>query len=254
MILYRQNRSRPFLIFLVLSLVVLLADHFGFLRLVKGFLEEKLVASARLKFFQTVKPKVSPNVKVCQEKDSEIASLKAQIASLKQENLSARKLLGAPLPSDWQFSPARVISSNKDEIMISRGSEDKVKMGMIVIAEGIFLGTVESVSLKMAKVRLVSSPDSKAVAKIINKESLTLSGKGLLWGKGEGEMIIRQILAEEDVKTGDLVVVSTDSADLPIGVILSVAYDKGEVFKTAEAKGILDIRSLETVFLVTGKV
>jgi cell shape-determining protein MreC len=67
-------------------------------------------------------------------------------------------------------------------------------------------------------------------------------------------MIIRQILAEEEVKAGDLVVVSTDSADLPIGVILSVAYDKGEVFKTAQVKGILDLRSLETVFLVTGKV
>jgi rod shape-determining protein MreC len=254
MIPYRRNQSQPFLVFLVLSLVILLADHLGLLRSVKGFLEEKLVVPVRLKFFQTARPEVSSQVKVCQEKDSEIASLKAQIASLKQENLSARKLLGAPLPSDWQFNPARVISSNKDEIMIDKGSEDKVKTGMVVVAEGIFLGTVESVSLKMAKVRLMSSPDAKAVVKVINKESLTLSGKGLLWGEGEGEMIIRQILAEEEVKAGDLVVVSTDSADLPIGVILSVAYDKGEVFKTAQVKGILDLRSLETVFLVTGKV
>jgi len=232
----------------------LMADRAGLLKPARGFLETKLVVPIRSRFFQARRPELPPDFKNCQDCQTEILSLKSQIASLKEENLSAKKLLGAPLPANWQFSLARVISFGEDEIMISGLDPEGFRVGAVVIAEGIYLGEIESLISKIGRVQLVSSPEAKTVVKIISKKDLTLAGKGLLQGRGEGKMIIREILAEEEVGEGDLVVVPTEAVDLPVGEIISVSYHKGDVFKTAEVKSALYPRSLETVFLIRGKI
>lgn len=250
----RKNKNLPLFFFLILSFVLLLFDRLGFLKSARGFFETRLVIPLKSKFFLTNKSKISPDVKSCQDKEVEILNLKSQIASLKEENLAARKLLGAPLPSNWQFSLAKVVSSGEDEMLIADAEEKVIKVGAGVIAQGVLLGEIESLISRVAKVRLISSPESRTVIKIIDKENFTLVGKGLLQGRGGGKMIAREILAEEEIKIGDLVVASVETVDLPVGEIMLVSYNKGDVFKTAEVKRILNPRSLETVFLIKGKI
>lgn len=243
-------RRRDFKVFLFvfLSIVILIGDFFGFLKPLRGFLEEKLVIPVRT----SLRPKA--RTESCSESQAEILSLKTQIANLKEEIVSTRKLLGAPLPPDWKFKPVKVIGEGEDEIIIGEGETDGIKRQMVVVFSGVFLGKVNRVGQNMAKVRLLSSPDSKETAKIINKDSLGLAGKGLLLGKGKGKMEIKQILAEEEVAEDDLVVVSWDGFDLPAGRIKSIAWQKGEVFKTAEVVRDFNPRNLWTVFLITGKI
>lgn len=251
----RQKNSKTFIFFLILSLLILLADYFGLLKPLKGFFEEKLVIPIRLRFTSKPLSPISLNPsEYCSNKDLEIAGLKTQIASLKEENTSLKKLLGAPLPPDLKYLPVKVIGGNEDEILIDKGEKDGVKKEMAAVAEGIFLGKVDELSQKIAKVKLLSSSESKEVVKIIGKESLNQVGKGLLIGKGEGKMEIRQILAEEEVLEGDLAVISSGGTDLPIGRVTSVTYKKGEVFKTCQVKREINIRTLGTVFLIVGKI
>jgi len=262
-----KKRNRWFYFFLGLSILILVLDHFGVLKPFKGFFEEKLVIPIRIKFTRSLQPKSLPSrqaglpagkaglnpLNSCQEKDLEIANLKTQIANLKEENLSARRLLGAPLPSDWKFLPVRVIGWEKDEIIIDKGEKDGIVKGMGAVTEGNFLGKVENLSPKVAKIKLLSSPESKQVVKIIEKENLILIGKGLLLGKGEGKMEIKEILPEEEIKEGDLVVIPFESSDLPVGKVGTISYQKGDVFKTAQVKMEINVRVLETVFLIVEK-
>lgn len=55
------------------------------------------------------------------ELEEKIASLSATLArvhSIEEENEKLRKLLGAPLPSSWKFSPARVVAQEEDILVL----------------------------------------------------------------------------------------------------------------------------------------
>lgn len=248
----RGKNRRSFIFFLLLSLLVLASDYFGFLKPVKGFFEEKLVIPVKLRFFSQKLSSSQDFSDSCLNKDSEISSLKAKIAQLKEENLSARKLLGAPLPQDWKFIPTRVLDSLREEILIDKGQKEGIEKGMVALSEGVYLGKVTNVSEKIAKIQLLTFPEAKEVVKIIDNQNLVLVGKGLLVGKGGEKMEVREILAEEDVGEDDLVVASLESGDFPVGKIVSVSYQIGDIFKTAQVKREINIRYLETVFLVKG--
>jgi rod shape-determining protein MreC len=226
----------------------LAADLLGILKPIKGFFEEKLVIPVRRSF------KPAPQDKSCQNFEAENLSLKTQVASLKEEIISTRKLLGAPLPQDWKFLPVKIIGETEEEIIIEGGKNEGIKKEMVAVFEGVFLGKVEKVSEKISKIRLLTDPDSKEVVKIIGKDSLSLAGKGLLLGKGGGKMAVKEILAEEEVGEGDLVVVTVEGFDLPVGKISSVNYKKGEVFKNAEVEQEIKTRNLQTIFLLMGKI
>jgi len=248
----RKKKSKTLIFFLILSLLILLADYFGLLKPIKSFFESKLVIPVRLRFTKPVSPVTLSPEGSCSNKDLQIDTLKAQIAGLKEENLSSKKLLGAPLPPDWKFLPAKVIGVSEEEIIINKGEKEKVRKEMVLLAEGIYLGKIRDLSVETAKVELLTSPDSRAVVKILDRERLTLVGKGLLFGKGGSGMEIRQILVGEEVKEGDLVVAADAPASysLLIGKVIGVNFKKGEVFKTALVKREIDVNKLETVFLV----
>jgi len=249
----QKKRRKSFIFFLILSSLILLADYFRLLKPVKGFLEKKLVIPVREKLVaKPLSPTAANSTNSCQEKDLLIETLKAQVAGLKEENLAARKLLGAPLPPNWQFLPAKVISVGEEGMLIDQGGTEGVKDQMIVLAEGVYLGKVQGVSVEAAKVALLTSPDSRAVVKILAKDDLSLAGKGLLFGKGNNEMEVKEILAAEEIKEGDLVVAADTAAssNLLIGKVTSVNYKKGDVFKTALVKREIDLNNLTEVFLV----
>lgn len=248
MLNFNFKNYKKFTILIVISLLLALGDYFKLLNSVKGFFEEKVVIPFKKRNFN---PKPENN---CFSYQAEILSLKTQIASLKEENSSARKLLGAPLPSDWKFLPVKVIDQNDDEIIIDGGKNLGIKENMVAIFEGVFVGRVKRVSQNISKILVVTSFDSREVVKIINKETLSLSGKGLLVGRGREKIEIKEILAEEGVEEGDLLVVTVEGFDLPIGRIKKVNYQKGEVFKTALGIWEINPRYLQTIFLFFGKI
>lgn len=249
-----KNYKFKIFFFFFLCLVVVVLDYFNVLDPIRGYLEEKLVIPIRL----AVKPKpvVCPEVKSSQEKEAEILDLKTQIAVLREENLAEKKLLGSPYtPQTWSFLAARVIGISGEEIIIDQGKDAGIIEGTPVLAEGYFLGKVEKVTPKMAKIKVLSSPGNKMFVKILAKEGMGLTGKGLLEGMGEEKMTIKQILSRENVNEGDLVVAadSSETVDLLVGKITKVDYQIGEPFKLAEVRTGLTISELQNVFLKINK-
>lgn len=253
MVLKKNNFSK-FIVFLILALLLVFLDYFKILNPVKGLFESRLIIPIRLKLGRFNGSQDQNLSCECQDEKEQILKLETQIAALKEENLSSRRLLGAPLPSGWRFLPVKVLGRQGDRLIIDKGEKDQISLGTVAVTDGVYLGKISQISQEISKLSLVFSPETKEAVKILDKESLVFAGKGLLLGKSEGKMAIKEILAEEDVSPGDLVVISVKDGDLPLGKITSVDYEKGNVFKTAEVESEVKVRSLETVFLVTGEI
>lgn len=104
-----------------------------------------------------------------------------QINELKKDNLELRKLLD--LKKEIEFSPvaAKVIlrSESDDEyIYISKGKEDDIQKGLVVVYNGKMIGRIDEVYKGYSKVKLLSSKTSK-ISVIVNKKELAiLRGNG----------------------------------------------------------------------------
>lgn len=192
----------------------------------------------------------------CQLKDEkELAQLKARIVSLTEENLRQKKLLGSPLPKNWQFLNAKVIGIGNEILTINVGREDGVRGGMVAVDGTTYVGKVKHLTERMAQISLPTSLDEKLAVKIVSSTDGNLVvGRGLTVGRGQGKMKVEQILSSEVVEKGCLVLVMVEEGDLLVGEIEEVVEQKGEVFKTASIKRLFNPDELETIFLIRGKI
>jgi len=250
--MFRSRKiPQPFFYILTVSVLLLLVSVF---RPARGLAEKLVVVPLREKVYDWRRT-VRKDVGECSPKNErQLAELKAKIATLTEENLAQKRLLGAPLPGRWQFLPVKVIGVADESLTLSIGKNDEVKEGMIGVAEETYLGKLVKVSEKVSKLRLPSFFDEKLMVEIVSGEKENIVGKGLLLGRGQGRMEIEQILSTEGVKKGDLVMTNIDGKDLLVGQVEEVGETKGEVFKTAQVKRLYLLEELETIFLVRGKI
>ncbi len=221
---------------------------------VRGLAEKAIVLPIKQKVFDWQRA-FKKDLNGCQLKnDGEIAGLKAKIASLTEENLAQKRLLSAPLPKNWQFMPAKVISVQEETLTIDQGKNDGVKEGMAAVLDNNYVGRVDKVSEKLSQVRLPSFMDERLFVKIVSAQNADMLGKGLVIGKGAGQIKIEQILATEPVAKGNLVISEVEGQSLLVGEIEEISEKNGEVFKTAQVKRFYNPEELNTIFLVRGKI
>jgi len=106
----------------------------------------------------------------------------------------------------------------------------------------------------MSEVRLPSFYEEKIVTILVSPSDYTIVGHGLLVGSGMGKMKVEQILRQEWVQKGDLVVTSVGGGDLLVGEVTEVLQSQGETFKTAQVKRLYEPENLNTIFLIRGKL
>jgi len=253
--MFRHKKiPQPFFCVLAILILLLLGNIFGVFRPMRNFAERVLIIPIKQKVYDWQRG-LKKNTGECQPTaESKTGELKAKIASLTEENLALRRLLGAPLPKNWQFLPVKVIGVDKESFTLSAGKTDGVKEGMTGVFGETYLGKVVEASERVSVLRLPSFFEEKLVVKIVSGEKDNISGKGLLIGRGQGRMKIEQILSTEGVEKGDFVVTDVDGGDLLVGQVEEVEEAKGEVFKTAQIKRLYLPEELETVFLVRGKI
>lgn len=235
-------------------MAVLLLGLTGVLRPFRSLAEKTLIIPLKQKIYDWQRS-FKKDLSGCELKNvREIAELKLKIASLTEENQAQRRLLSAPLPKNWQFVAAKVIEVKDEMLMINLGKEDGVKKDMVAVWENNFLGRVVTVSDEASKVKLPSFLDEKLSVKLISSSSTVVLGRGLLVGRGLGQMKVEQILSSEAVTKGNLVTIGVDGEDLLVGEIEEIFEKKGEVFKTAQVGRLYNPEELNTIFLVRGKI
>lgn len=189
----------------------------------------------------------------------QLAFDQSRLATCEEENRQMRRLLGAPLPAGWQFVPARVLGTGQG-LRIGAGAGDGVKTGMMVVSQNVLVGRVKEAGEISAAVERPEDPGVKipvVVKRPAGGEGEALQATGGVIGQGllfaqDGVFAVEQILQEEDVRTGDLVLTSGEAGwlpDLVFGVVEEVAGREAELYKSAQVKKLAG-DDLQVVFVV----
>jgi len=223
----------------------------------KILLESYRKNTAWTSYFSTIKSK-DQQIFQLQGQLNQLALQQNQFTSCLEENSQIKKLLGSPLPANWQFMEAKVLSLSNN-MKIDKGEKDGIREGMMVISENILVGKIIKVNENDSLVQLLSDTNTKipVVVKKPNTDKTKAEGgvqaRGLLSGQGGEKLILDRVLQAEDIQKGDLVVTSGEEnwlPDLLIGQIMDVAPKSAEVYQKARVSPLVEINKLRIVFVV----
>ncbi|MDN4607139.1 rod shape-determining protein MreC [Sporosarcina highlanderae] len=188
----------------------------------------------------------------------EYASTQAELADLRADNEKLRQIIGKE-ESLRDYSPihATVISRNPDQweekIIIDKGEVEGVKLNMAVMTSSGLIGKVVLVTPFRSTVELLSTENRNfRVAVVIpGKESIF----GLIEGydRTRGELIMKRIDSDFDVKEGQLVQSSGLGGIFPkglvIGEVTEVSTDDFGLTKLAYIRPAADFGMLDHVMV-----
>ena len=154
------------------------------------------------------------------------------------------------------FPCAEVLSTDPNAylryITINMGNQQGLEVGMPVVSDGAGLvGRIAEVSLRTAKVKLLTDPDS-AVAALLQTSRAT----GLVVGHSDGALRMKYIPQGESISNDEIVLTSGLGGFLPkglvIGQVTEVLQEDYELFQSATMRPAVDFSRLELVLVITG--
>ena len=179
--------------------------------------------------------------------EREMAALRDQFEA---EKISSQKLLPAHIIGRRGFVPG---VSVPDVIIINKGSNDGIKIGQVIIYEDVVIGKIWKTSSHLSEVMLLWHPSSSLTA-----QTLTANANGILKGRGNGEMLLQNVVLADKLNKGDSVVTKGDvnleglgfPPDLLLGKIISIDRKQSALFQSAEVKSSVDVAKISSVFIL----
>lgn len=162
------------------------------------------------------------------------------------ENEELRKLLEN---TDRRLRETRVAGTliSLSRPAISVGSDDQVKMGNVVLADGIFVGTVTQVQPVLSFVTLLSQPDHQPIL------AKTQQGtKGIIVGTGR-TLEFQEVSLQDTLSVGDRILTVGQpgiAADLTIGQVVRISGEASSPVKEAQVDQIIDFYQTKVVEIV----
>ncbi len=188
---------------------------------------------------------------------AEVSRLQTEVVTLQQQ-LAEAELLSALLDfarahPENQYKAAQVIGRDPSPFMhyiiINRGSDDGLRVGMpVVSAEGL-VGHVSALLPNAARVQLITDPQS--AVDVVTQPSHT---NAVLVGSLTGELSLDMVPQQAKIKTGDLVLTSGLGGRYPpnilVGQVISVRKLAYALFQEAAVQPVVDFRQLQIVLVI----
>jgi len=197
---------------------------------------------------------------------AEIADLQARVDELERENEELREIEG-----EWQilqdlFNRARqspeftrqiatVIGQDTSpairSIIIDKGTEDGIRVGMPVESARGLVGRVFRAGPHSAQVALITDNASAIPARLGNSRATgILSGSGL-----GGPLTMDWIDLKYDLQIGEVVLTSGLGGNFPqdivVGRVIEVNRSEADLFQRVVVQPVTDFENLEIVFVIT---
>lgn len=187
----------------------------------------------------------------------ENATLKAENSRLKDleaENAALREQLSAPKIGLTLSQVANVVGfgtgGNRNNLLIDKGSSDKVKVGDFVVLKNLYVGRIREVQPKSSRVQLITDPDTKIPA-------VTSAGAlGVVVGQFGTESHLANVIQDDKLNQDDLVFTSGEAGfpkGLVIGRISEVRKVSKELFQDATLQSLLNLNEMRVVFVMEQK-
>lgn len=176
-----------------------------------------------------------------------------ELREISLENERLKDLLSLKSETRRQSVAATVIGRDPNNwasvIFIDKGKNNGIVKDMVVVSSHGVVGRVRELGKSLSKVLLINDVDSKAAGLIQRSRE-----QGLLVGTPEGKCKIIYLSMEADVDKGDTVITSGSASIYPkgmlIGEVVSVAKEKGALYKYAIVKPYAELSKLEEVICI----
>jgi len=197
---------------------------------------------------------------------SEIALLQSQVDELERENEELREIQGeyqllldlfnrARQTPEYTRQTASVIGRDTSpairSIIIDKGSEDGVRVGMPVESARGLVGRVYRTTGHSAQVALITDNASAVPARLGNSRATSL----LRGGELGGSLLMDWIDLKYQVEVGEVALTSGLGGEFPQGIVIGrvveVNRSEAELSQRALVQTATDFDSLEMVFVIT---
>lgn len=261
-------RKRVFVslgMFAALCLVIIVMDRRALLDPVREGMAE-VVNPVVTRFEEIGQPTLSDS-----ELEQQLATAQAEVDSLRAENarltgeLESLEVLREQVRiegerPDLSFLDAQVLGRDPNGVqqilIINRGSEDGLRVGMAVVDPDYYVGQIVEVEAHRAKVLLITDPGASVGAVLLDTR-----GDGVVYGtRNTNGVLSMQHVAKDVVPNDKEWIVTSDLSEsataqipshIPIGFVigepqLNAQNDQLEI----TVQPAVDFRSLETVWIV----
>lgn len=262
----RRRMFFVFIIFFLLSLLIFFSSQKGWTNGITESLQAITlpVQQFSFRFFNNFSNK---------DENSELTKLKnenrnlqnqlVRLNALEKDNQALRDQFVMTNPSSATLLPAFIVgmpaflpgTSIVDEIIIDKGSNDKVRVGNSIVFKDNLIGKIVKVSPRLSVVNLINHKDVSFTAK-----TSVISALGIIQGNGTEIIVFKNVLLSDILQEGDIVVtkgdINADGVGFPpgliVGKIISVKKKASALFQSAEVERLIDVTKLEMVFVVLG--
>jgi len=171
------------------------------------------------------------------------------------ENVTLREQLNFKQANpSFELLSAQVIgrdpSNLANYLVIDRGAEEGVGIGMPVLTDRGLVGRVTEIASHASKVLLITDPSSSVNALVQDTRAT-----GVVQGKLGQELVMRYVQQTEEIKPGDLVLTSGLGGNFPtrliIGQVTEVHKTDVELFQEAVVRPSADFGRAEMVMVLT---
>jgi rod shape-determining protein MreC len=193
---------------------------------------------------------------------NEVAQLKGEQAQAQQairENAILEQICGLPLFANTPKEVARIVGRDEGNfdptLTINKGTEDHIAKNQAVIApDGSVVGKVIEASVKFAKIRVLTDPDSAiGVQSLAHPPSHASTGTAI-GQEGSHELLAIDFDPDSKILIGDPIVTSSLSPDFPadlrVGSVSKVTPDPGGGIVRVHIDPYVDLGALDYVVVL----
>lgn len=254
----------------IFAILVLLAFFLIFLNLKGGLKPAQSMAQQAPRPFVYIFSGIGNSVKSffgyfgsVRKLNKENAQISEELHRLQQENIALeqykvenqilKKELGYRETSPFQTISGTVIASDptgfSQTITLNIGSNEGVRLGSAVLAQGVFVGRVNNVETFTSKVLLITDPQSTIQAQISGT-----TDSGIVRGSYGSGILLDTISQSVQVNKGDQVITAGSGTDIPrnilIGTIGEVQSQKNDLLQKASVISGADLKNLRFVSVI----
>jgi rod shape-determining protein MreC len=191
--------------------------------------------------------------KECRIKNESASVESSDIKLLREENENLRATLNFKENTNIIPIVSRVIGKNIEQtdqaIIIDRGSDDGVMVGMpVIIGNGILVGKIIKVENDISIIRLINDNQSKIAGAILNNEK----SLGVVEGGYGLSVKMNFIPRNEMVRAGDTIVTSGLETNIPRGLLIgTVTAIENETYRPFQSAVLSPGTDLDKLTLVS---
>ena len=185
-----------------------------------------------------------------------LAALSYENSLLKEaylENDRLRQMLDFKKSSAYDLIPASIIVQNYEgfshAILLDIGTSDGVQPGMPVLASKGLVGRVVTAGDHISVVQVLDDINFR-VGAMIQRTRIT----GIVKNTDENKLILNYVPITEDIKLGDVIITSGNSAIYPkgieIGYVSKVEEPPAALFKLIEITTSVNLNNLDDSFII----